>query len=267
MAKIYKARFQAFVLFCLAIHSAPLTAHGREAGGDEGRRIRIALGPELTPAYPGADRMSLSPFFDFGIARQGDEFAYEAPDESFGFPIISAGGIHLGPTLAVTDARKIHDSMNGLRAIDTTFEVGLSVEADITSQLYFYAEFRRGLGGHDAWTGQAGLDYILRNGDGWLLSAGPRLTWGDRRHTRSYFGISPTESADTGLSAYDPSGGIQSAGAVIGGLYQLNQRWGLAAYGGYSRLVGNAADSPIVRRFGNRNQWSTGLALSYTFRR
>jgi outer membrane protein len=36
-------------------------------------------------------------------------------------------------------------------------------------------------------------------------------------------------------------------------------------YGRYERLVGDAADSPIVREFGSRNQLSGGLGLTYTF--
>jgi len=251
---------------CLAALAAPLTAYGQEADDDR-RRIRIAIGPELSPAYPGADGMTLFPFFDFGAARNDDEFAYEAPDESFGFPIISAGGIYIGPTVSLTDARTVHDTVEGLHTVGTTVEAGLSIAADITPRFYAHAEFRRGIGGHRAWTGQAGLDYIFRNGDRWLVSAGPRLTWGNRRHARAYFGVSPLESAETGLPVFDPSSGIQSAGALIGGLYQLDRRWGLAAYGGYSRLVGDAADSPVVRRFGSRSQWSTAFALSYTFRR
>ena len=63
------------------------------------RRIRIALGPEIGPSYPGARDTAISPFFDFSIAGKSEPFAYEAPDESFGFPVISRGGIHVGPTL------------------------------------------------------------------------------------------------------------------------------------------------------------------------
>ena len=46
---------------------------------------------------------------------------------------------------------------------------------------------------------------------------------------------------------------------------QLGSRWGLFSYARYERLIGDAAKSPIVRRFGSRDQLSAGLGLSYTF--
>ena len=246
--------------------AAPIAAQAQEAGGPVSR-IRVALGPEFTPAYPGADRQSLSPFFYLDRAQDGEEFAYEAPDESFSFTLLSIGNIHIGPALAITDKRTTRDTMEGLRTVGTTIEPGLSITANLSSSFYGFAETHRGLGGHDAWNGRAGLDYIFRQGDAWLLSAGPRLTWGDGKHTRTYFGVSPAESAETGVPFHKPSAGIQSVGTAVGGMYQLNNRWGLAAYGGYARLVGDAARSPIVKQFGSRDQWSAGIALSYSFTR
>ena len=37
------------------------------------------------------------------------------------------------------------------------------------------------------------------------------------------------------------------------------------AHEGRGRLVGDAADSPVTRAFGSRNQPAFGIALSYTF--
>jgi MipA family protein len=53
---------------------------------------------------------------------------------------------------------------------------------------------------------------------------------------------------------------------VVAGLtYMLDRNWGLYTYAGYDRLVRDAADSPIVREFGSRNQWSGGLGFFYSF--
>jgi outer membrane protein len=48
---------------------------------------------------------------------------------------------------------------------------------------------------------------------------------------------------------------------------QLTPRWGIYTYAGLDRLVGDAADSPVVRQFGSRNQLSAGAALTFTFGR
>ena len=230
-------------------------------------RIRIYAGPEIGPAYPGAKDTSLSPFFDFSRARGDEEFAYEAPDEGFGIPVISANGIYLGPVLGFTAKRGVNDTALGIAPVKATVEAGLSLQADIGDHLYGFTEIRRGIGGHDGWVIGAGLDYILRDHDKWLVSIGPRLEWGNRRHQRAYFGVTPEESSIAGVEAYSPGSGIQSLGGTLGVLYQLSPDWGLAAYGRYDRLAGDAADSPITENFGRRNQYSAGIALSYTFTR
>ena len=114
-------------------------------------------------------------------------------------------------------------------------------------------EARKGLGGHGGWVGDVGADYVARQGDG------------DSKYSRAYFGVAPADVAASGLPAYDPKGGVQSVGVTAGYMRQLTRNWGVAAFARYDRLVGDAADSPVTRAFGSRNQPAFGIALSYTF--
>ncbi len=265
-----KARQPAYagILAFLLIYS-PQAAWGQDTPppARSTERIRIYAGPEIGPAYPGAKDTRFSPFFDFSRARGEEEFAYEAPDEGFGIPVVSVEGIYLGPVMTFTARRGVNDTAPGIAPVKATVEAGVSLQAEIGDRLYGFTEIRRGIGGHDGWVIGAGLDYILRDRDKWLISIGPRLEWGNRRHQRAYFGVTPQESAAAGVEAYSPGSGIQSLGGTLGALYQLSPQWGLAAYGRYDRLVGDAADSPITENFGRRNQYSAGIALSYTFTR
>ena len=72
-------------------------------------------------------------------------------------------------------------------------------------------------------------------------------------------------SAASGLPSYRPDGGLHAAGIASGISYQFSPRVGLFGFGRYERLVGDAADSPIVRELGSRNQLSGGLGLNYVF--
>ena len=111
----------------------------------------------------------------------------------------------------------------------------------------------------------AGADFIMRDGDEWLFSVGPRVTWSDDRYQDVWFGVAPEDAGPSGLPAYDPEGGIQAYGATASFLTQFTPRWGIMTYAKYDRLVGDAADSPVVREHGSRDQFSGGVALSYTF--
>ena len=44
---------------------------------------------------------------------------------------------------------------------------------------------------------------------------------------RTYFGVTPTESALSGLSAYNPGGGIKGAGFEVSGRYEFRPQWAL----------------------------------------
>ena len=56
-----------------------------------------------------------------------------------------------------------------------------------------------------------------------------------------------------------------AVGIVTGLTYKLDRHWGLYGWAGYDRLIDDAADSPIVRAFGSRDQFSAGFAVIYEF--
>ncbi len=250
----------------LAGWSAPAAAQAEEeTEKKEPRRIRVGVGAQFVPSYPGADDHALRPLVDVSIARGSKPFDFEAPDESFGPSLISEGGLEIGPALNFEGSRTAKDVGAALDKVPFTFEAGAFVEYEFSPKFRVRAEARKGLGGHDGLTGQAGADFVARDGDEWLFSVGPRVTVSDGRYHRAYFGVTAPESVSTGLAFYRPGGGIQAVGATAGFLTQLSKRFGLYSYAKYDRLVGDAADSPVVRSFGSRDQFSGGLALTYTF--
>ena len=67
------------------------------------------------------------------------------------------------------------------------------------------------------------------------------------------------------FSSYEPGSGIYAVGASAGLRLPVSRIFGLYAYAGYDRLVGDAQGSPIVRA-GKADQLSAGLALTYRFK-
>ncbi len=94
---------------------------------------------------------------------------------------------------------------------------------------------------------------------------GPRVTLTDSNYQGAYFAVRPEDALASGIAAYDSNGGVQAVGATAGYLRQLTPRWGFYSYAKYDRLVGEPADSPLVERFGEVDQFSGGVALTYTF--
>jgi outer membrane protein len=245
----------------LALVSAAASATEESAPA----RTRVMLGVQLTPKVPGAKDLGLGPFIEVARTRGDTPFEFEAPDESFGFPILSGGGVEFGPALSLSGKRNASAINAKLPTVSRTFEAGAFAEAMVTPGVRLRGEVRRGIGGHDGWVGEFSADAIARDGDAWLVSLGPRVTLADARYHRAWYGVTPAAALTSGLAPFRPGGGVSAVGVAVGGLVQLDRRWGLAAYARYDRLVGDAADSPITRGPGSRGQPSVGIGLSYIF--
>lgn len=247
--------------------AAPAAAQDRHDEAEQGGRIvTVGLGVDLTPSFPGSRDLSLGPFPDFGIRREGEEPEFEAGDESAGFGILNVGPISVGPALALVYSRRNEDVGAPVGEVGRTFEVGLFVQAFLTEHLRIRAEGRRGLGGHDSWVGDLSADFVLHLADTSHLSIGPRVRIGENRFMDAYFGVSPQAALAAGLPRYDPGGGIWSVGATASFDTQLSRSWGLYGYARYDRLTGDASNSPIVRAYGSKDQFAIGVGLNYSFR-
>lgn len=261
------ARLTAIAATAVIALCAPAPALAQDDGDDRPRRTRVALGPQLLPNYPGADDASLRPLIDFSRVRGDDEFPFEAPDESIGFALLQGERFSAGPSLGFEGKRSSSDVGGVLPEVGFSVEVGGFVQYQLSRSLRLRAEGRQALSGHDGFIANLGADYVWRDGDRQLFSVGPRVTVTDGTYQDAYFGIRPVDAAASGLPAYDADGGVQAMGVTAGYLRQFTARWGVYGYAKYDRLVGDAADSPVVERFGSENQLSGGVALTYTFGR
>ncbi|MBB5016744.1 outer membrane scaffolding protein for murein synthesis (MipA/OmpV family) [Chitinivorax tropicus] len=97
----------------------------------------------------------------------------------------------------------------------------------------------------------------------WGTLAGAVLTdFGDSHYMMNWFGVNPLQASRTQFKAYTPSAGMVDLGASLAWIVPLDKQTTLTFGGEALRLVGDAADSPIVLK---KNQFSGTAALSYTF--
>lgn len=233
----------------------------------EPRRFRIGLGPQVVPKFVGSDEVHFRPFIDFSTTRGDKPFDFEAPDEASGFPLVRAGGLEVGPAFDIESNRKRKEVGADLDEVGTGVELGGFAQYWFTPGLRFRLDARKAVTGHHGWVGDASMDLVARDGDKWLVSIGPRVSFADKEFHRAYFGVNPRESAATGLPVYEPGSGLYSAAGAASAQYQFTPRWGVTGYAKYERLLRDVGDSPVVEAFGSRDQFSGGLALTYTFGR
>ena len=142
---------------------------------------------------------------------------------------------------------------------------GAVVELWPMEWLRLRTEVRRGFGGHDGVVADVFLDAVWRPSKRWTIAGGPRLEFESSNALKPYFGITPDVSARSGLPAYKPSGGLETIGAGVQVSYLLTEQIRLYSFTEYERLVGSAADSPLVRLRGTPDQFTVGTGVTYSF--
>lgn len=248
-------RLLAVLALALVPFSAPATAQERT-----GVTVTLGLGARLAPDYFGASDRSLGPTGSFSV----NELVLPG---GLGFgtrdarPLEPGFGFRGGFRYIGTRSASSNPELAGLDRIGSAVELGGGL-THATEFSRVYAEIRRGFGGHRGWVGEVGADAVLRPAPGLVLTAGPRALWGDRRFTRTYFGVTPAESLASGLAAYAPSSGLVSVGAEVAALYDFGNGWGMQGALTWDRLRSRASASPITR---SRNQYGARLVLTRRF--
>jgi outer membrane protein len=79
--------------------------------------------------------------------------------------------------------------------------------------------------------------------------------------------VTPAEAAASPIidTTYAPSGGIRYVGAGATLARRWGAHWQTTANVGFHRLASTPADSPIVQQIGDRNEFSGGIGLKYSF--
>lgn len=98
------------------------------------------------------------------------------------------------------------------------------------------------------------------------LTARVGTTYADEDYTQTFFGVSNAQTLTSvaGLQAFDASEGIKDVYVQFGSKIALTDKWTAGAMLRYARLVGDAADSPIVE---SEDQFFGNFSLSYRFGR
>ncbi len=88
-------------------------------------------------------------------------------------------------------------------------------------------------------------------------------TYADDTYMQAFFGVTPAQSLTSKLAVFDAGAGIKDTFVEVGTELRLYEAWKLKLSGRYTRLLGDAAASPVTE---TADQFSGMLTLSYEFR-
>ncbi len=256
--------------------ATPAYAADEATSDQDSLNLRMGLGVGTAPDYLGSNDYTVIPLPNFELRYGG--YAVRSSRLGVEADVVGIPGLDAGPIIRYDLGRSdVDDSAVALLPeVDGSVELGAFIGAGIPlsilgaeSQSIVTAriEALQGLkGGHEGATVGASLGLVTPVTEDLTLVGSLSTTFMSKDYANSYFDVSAAGSAASGLSAFDASSGFRDVGMTVIANYKLNESWSLNGIGSYSRLVGDAANSPIVKDRGSPNQFLGGLGFSYTFK-
>jgi outer membrane protein len=82
---------------------------------------------------------------------------------------------------------------------------------------------------------------------------------------QTYFGVDASNVGSSGLSSFSAGSGIRDVRFPLMAIWSLSPKWHLAGGLVYSKLVGDASDSPVTNDRGDDNQIYAGIGVAYAW--
>ncbi len=249
------AAFAQGVIPAEAATAVPVQASEQE---DE-NHISIGAGGAYMPAYLGSDKYRFQPLPVIDI-KQGRFFVNF--EDGIGANLFESEAVTAGVGLTFVDGFRKQDAPSGIGKLSD----GLGARGFVKLRQF---GFEATLGTTKIITGNskgvlvdASLSYPVRVSDKLVLSPSIGATYGDKKHNNRYFGVSAPQSLASGLPQYRAGSGFTDATATLAAQYRLTDRIGVGVAGGVNTLLGDARNSPIVKR--KTQPFGMGF-ISYTF--
>ena len=253
-----------------------------EGSALDGDWIQLGVGVAYSADYDGSDDYKAFPLpliqgslGGIGIQPRPAGVALDFVQDGEGPVSFSAGPVVRVRTSRTGDIKDPVVAAAG--ELDTAIEVGPSVGVSYSGLLNPYDSISAGLdvrwdiaGAHDGRTISPSITYFTPVSRGAAVNLSLSAEHADEQFNSYYFSVTPAQALASGLPTYNAGAGFNKLGATLISGIDLDgdlTNGGLAifAIGGYSRIIGDAADSPFVAQRGSADQWMIGAGLGYTF--
>jgi outer membrane protein len=237
--------------------------------------IRLGLGPSISPNYEGSNEYDVDPVpvvslrYRNLIEVDNNEvkiIAFRRLFDTSTGKTEDGGQLRVGPLVSLDFGRGEDSSdLRGMGSVGTAFELGAFVSYTLGNTRARVRARHDMVSGHNGAKVQFDVSRTFIRAAKYTLGGSVSGTWVSGPFMRSYFGVSPAQAAATGYPVYQPGAGFKDVSFSLNGNYLLSQQWSVVTTVGYGRLLGKAADSPLVRQVGSANQMAFSSFIVYSF--
>lgn len=248
--------------------------------------LSVGVGVAISPSYTGSDDyvFNVLPIIQgslggIGISPRAGGLSLDFVDRSIGDVGIIAG---VSARIRRNRAGQLKDDVVAQYAeLETAIEVGPSLGLSFPAVLNPFDSLTVKTdvlfdvaGAHDGLSVNPSVTYFTPLNRGMAASFSVSAEWADEDFEDYYFRVDPINYIAPGpspLPAFEPDGGgFTNAGATLLLAFDLdgdltNGGLGLIVIGGYSRVLGDAADTPFTSIRGSKDQFLGAVGVGYTF--
>ncbi|WMJ70268.1 MipA/OmpV family protein [Stenotrophomonas sp. 24(2023)] len=245
-------------LLLSSLLALPLTGTAADTGASDRWTKQLSVGGGVAPRYSGSKDYQAVPMLSFEATSPGGWFLGTG---GVGWSTTVAGRASLRGYVSASNSRRDKDAflegsdhLRGMGRIRSRAMVGVAGSyvvgtAVLTAGLqYTPRDSDRGDNGLATGHAVLGVDVPLFALAGGKLSATGSAEYGNKGYMQTWYGVTAAQSASSGFRAFTPKAGFHSAGLGLTWRRELGARsdWFISVEG--ARLLGDAADSPIVQK-------------------
>jgi len=276
-----KKSFILIITFAIVIHAGAVMARDFEFGSlldiesvyeqdKVGTQIRppmyLGVAVELMPDYEGSEDYDAIVYPVLRLDSQAGQYI-EYRGHSFWLNAVPSRKFRAGPVLLYHFGRESveNDRVDALRDVEEALELGGFVGMRVDPWDVSFEIAKDVTDGHEGLSATLKGGYIQPINDRTTILLDALITYADDDYMESLFSIDLDNAARSGLRVYDAEGGIKDVGFGFAVSHTPFDRWHVMGFFGYSRLVGDAKDSPVVDDEGSADQFSSIVMVVFRF--
>jgi len=262
---LQKTRFS--TLMVMGLVGAGVAAPASAADGTFG--LNVGAGVFVSPKYQGSSeyRVLPVPLIIPRFSGEPSEFRRRLTVrglDDIRFDLLDNERFELGPVVGYTFGRDEDDAdiLDGIGDVDGGLLLGGYAAYDLDWFKVAVAATTQVTGGENGFQVTLGAERGFEVAPDVTLTARLGTTFADENYMDTNFGITAAQSlaSTANLPSYDAGSGIKDVHLELGAKIALTEKWDMNLRARYGRLVGDAADSPVVE---SEDQLSGGVRLVY----
>lgn len=227
-----------------------------------------SLGVSFLPEYEGASAYILLPYVEGRLNYKNYYARFEGG--ALRFNLIDDESFHAGPLIGFRRGRgNVYNAVRAFKHLDDTETAGGFIEWEHVAddprsgETVYIAADNAVYGEKGGWqvtlrgTARRPIEAI---NPGFIVSLTGDVSWVSRPYARMYYGVTPSDSAASGLATYTPGDDFNRVGVALSVDQFLSRHFSIGARGYFGRMLGDAAASPVTA---SKDQFFAGLVAGY----